>query len=78
MASEPVGRQRLGLAGYTEECRTKEVFGGAGRGSAGVRSNVWSSSAKKEVTHTHYTCSESAHVQRVCVRGVCVRAVHAR
>ena len=30
----------------------------------------------QEVTHTHYTCSESAHVQRV--RGVCALAVHAR
>ena len=50
---------------------------GAGRGSAGVRSNVLFPSAKKEVTHTYYTCSVSAHVQRVCVcvSGVCARAV---
>ena len=71
-----MGRKRLGLAGHTEVCRTKEVLGD-GRGSAGVRSNVFTPSTKNK-SRTIITHAARARLCTCVCTWVCARAVLAR
>ena len=101
VATEPVGRVRLGFAGLhrvsvrCDSLRAPKVCCGhracgssaarawwlrqGVRGGTGICRSVEQRfiPLAQKGTHTHYTCSESAHVRRVCGRGVCTRAVHA-
>ena len=69
VATEPVGRERLGLAGYTRVCRT-QVCGGLDGVLQVCGATFHPLGTKKRVTHT--PCRESVHAQ--CERARAERA----
>ena len=67
LESRPLSRPPVEKS-EASEAGSREPPMGAGRGSAGVRSNVLTPRHKKKSTRTT-TCSESAHV--LCERALC-------